>query len=233
MEIQGIGIQLRVLVCDSTAYTDILLGHDAMLALGMWQDYTNERLYIKQTTVSFQANTEITILPGKEAIFPLTLVITHDAFQLNFNLTGHVSFWITPEVSYLPYKLKFTEIQNSQVIINLYNNTSNVIQFSRTSNLMYLDIQLIGKKNEHINGQAIYSGMTNLSHAQYNKQWPLHSAINERTFAVEFHISPDGHLWLVFLDKPMLIQKPIKIPLMLFHGLNLMILIEICLIWTF
>ena len=30
-----IGIQMRVLVCDSTAYTDILLGHDAMLTLGM------------------------------------------------------------------------------------------------------------------------------------------------------------------------------------------------------
>ena len=68
-EIQGIGIQLRVLVCDSTAYTDILLGHDAMLALGMWQDYTNEKLYIKQTAVPFWANTEITILPGKKLCF--------------------------------------------------------------------------------------------------------------------------------------------------------------------
>ena len=50
LEIQGIGIELSVLVCNSTAYTDISLGHDAMLALGMWQDYTNERMYIKQTT---------------------------------------------------------------------------------------------------------------------------------------------------------------------------------------
>ena len=39
LEIQNIGIQLRLLVCNSAAYTDILLGHDAMLALGMWQDY--------------------------------------------------------------------------------------------------------------------------------------------------------------------------------------------------
>ena len=39
LEIQNIGIQLRLLVCNSAAYTDILLGHDVMLALGMWQDY--------------------------------------------------------------------------------------------------------------------------------------------------------------------------------------------------
>ena len=65
-------------------------------------------------------------------MFPLTLVITPDAFQLNFNLIGHVPVWITPEVSYLPYKLKFPEIQDSQVIINLYSNTSTVIQFSKT-----------------------------------------------------------------------------------------------------
>ena len=86
LEIQGIGVQLRVLECDSAAYTDILLGHDAMLTLGMWQDNTSERLYIKQTIVPFQTKSEITILPGKKVIFPLTLVITPDTFQLNFNL---------------------------------------------------------------------------------------------------------------------------------------------------
>ena len=55
LEIQNIGIQLRLLVCNSTAYTDILLGHDAMLALGMWQDYPQEKLYIKQTAIPFRA----------------------------------------------------------------------------------------------------------------------------------------------------------------------------------
>ena len=46
LEIQHIGIQLRLLVCDSVTYTNILLGHDAMLALGMWQDYPREKIYI-------------------------------------------------------------------------------------------------------------------------------------------------------------------------------------------
>ena len=51
---------------------------------------------------------------------------------------------------------------------------------------------------------------TNLSHTQYNKHRPLQSAIDERAFADEAHIAPDNHPWLVFLDKPMLIDKPIK-----------------------
>ena len=42
LEIQNIRIQLRLLVCNSATYTDILLGHDTMLALGMWQDYPRE-----------------------------------------------------------------------------------------------------------------------------------------------------------------------------------------------
>ena len=54
---------------------------------------------------------------------------------------------------------------------------------------MYLDIRLIGKENEHINNQVIYSGVTNLSHFQYNKHEPLQSAIDERAFADESHIA--------------------------------------------
>ena len=127
----------------------------------------------------------------------------------------------------------FPEIQDCQVVINLYNNTSNVIQFPRTFNFIYLDIWLIGKENLNINDQAIYSGMTNLSHTQYNKHGPLQSAIDERALVDKSHITPDDHPWLVFLDKSLLIEKPFKIPLILFRGLNLMILVEICLIWKF
>ena len=62
-----------------------------------------------------------------------------------------------------------------------------------TFNFMYLDIQMIGNENEHINNQAIYSGVTNLSHSQYNNYGPLQSAIDERAFADESHITPDDH----------------------------------------
>ena len=135
LEIQGIGLHLRILFSDSSVYTDILPGHDAMLALGMWKDYTNEKLYVRPTTVPFRANTEITVLPEKKTVFPLTLVVSPNPFQLNFNITSHIPGWITSEVNYLPYKLKFPEIQDNQVIIHLFNNSSTVIQFSKTFNL--------------------------------------------------------------------------------------------------
>ena len=72
---------------------------------------------------------------------------------------------------------------------------------------MYLDIRLLGKEHEHINDQAIYSRVTNLSHFSCNKHDSLQSAIKERAFADESHIAPDDHPWLVFLDKPMPIYK--------------------------
>ena len=81
LEIQNIGIQIRLLVCNSAAYTDILLGHDAMLALGMWQDYPREKLYIKQTTVPFRSSKAISIPPGKKMTFPLTLALTSDSYK--------------------------------------------------------------------------------------------------------------------------------------------------------
>ena len=131
-------------MCDSAAYTDILLGYDAMLALGMWQDYTNEKLYIKQTSVPLTANTEIKIPPGKKAVFPLT----PNSYSLNFNILGHIPVWIAPKLTYLPYKLKFPEIQDSQVIINVYNNTSTLLQFDKQFTYMYLDVRFLGKENE-------------------------------------------------------------------------------------
>ena len=81
-----------------------------MLALGMWQDYPRERLYIKQTTVPFRSNKAISIPPGKKTTFPLTLALTLDSYKLNYNLTGHIPVWLTPEATYLPYTLIFPEL---------------------------------------------------------------------------------------------------------------------------
>ena len=107
LEIQNIGIQLRLLVCNSAAYIDILLGHDAMLALGMWQDYPWEALYIKQTTIPFSTNKQILIPPGKKTTFPITLTLMPDSYKLKYNITGNIPVWITPEATYLPYTLIF------------------------------------------------------------------------------------------------------------------------------
>ena len=79
LEIQNIRIQLRLLVCNLAAYTDILLGHEVMLALVMWQDYPWEKLYIKQTIVLFRANKQISIPPGKKTTFLITLALTQDS----------------------------------------------------------------------------------------------------------------------------------------------------------
>ena len=124
LEIQNIGIQLRLLVCNSTAYTDILLGHDAMLALGMWQDYPQEKLYIKQTAIPFRAipfNKQISILPGKKTTFPITLALTPDSYQLKYNIIGHIPIQITPKATHLPYTLVFPEVLDSQIIMMITN----------------------------------------------------------------------------------------------------------------
>ena len=70
------------------------------------------------------ANTEIIIPPGKKAIFPETLTLTPDSYQLKYNITGYIPVGITPETTYLPHTLIFPEIQDGQIIINLHNKTT-------------------------------------------------------------------------------------------------------------
>ena len=131
LEIQNIGIQLRLLVCNSAAHMDILLGHDAMLALGMWQDYPIEKLYIKQTAIPFRANKQILIPTGKKTTFPTTLALTPDSYQLKYNIIGHIPIWITSEATYPPYTLIFPEILDSQIIITKTNQTTLPIQLPK------------------------------------------------------------------------------------------------------
>ena len=203
LEIQNIGIQLRLLVCNSAAYTDILLGHDAMLALGMWQDYPQEKLYIKQTAILFRANKQISIPPGKKTTFPITLALTSDSYQLKHNITGHIPVWITPEATYLPYTLIFSEILDSQIIITITNQTTSPIQLPITFNYMYLDMRLISKSNQNINDQADYTTLNSLLHSDKTTKGPIVCALDTRPFADESHIDPDDHPHLVFLEKPL------------------------------
>ena len=203
LEIQNIGLQLRLLECNSAAYTDILLGHDAMLTLGMWQDYPWEKLYIKQTAILFRANKQISIPPRKKTTFPITLALTPDSYQLKYNITGHIPIWITPEATYLPYTLIFPEILESQIIIMITNQTTPPIQLPKTFNYMYLDMRLISKTHQNIDDQADYMTLNSLLHSDKTTKGPIISALDTRPFADESHIDPEEHPHLVFLEKPL------------------------------
>ena len=111
------------------------------------------------------------IPPGKKTTFPLTLALTSDSYRLDFNLTGHIPVWLTPEITYLPYTLIFPELLASQVIITITNQTTTLIQLPKTFNYMYLDIRLISKATENINDQADYTTLNLLQHndAYYKK----------------------------------------------------------------
>ena len=44
-------IQLKLLVCDTQAQTGMLLSKMALEQLQTWQDYSNNTLYVKQTSM--------------------------------------------------------------------------------------------------------------------------------------------------------------------------------------
>ena len=68
VNIQGCLIQLKVLVCDKQARTDILLSRMALEQLQTWQDYGSNTMYIKQTAVPLFATQKHEILPGCKVV---------------------------------------------------------------------------------------------------------------------------------------------------------------------
>ena len=49
LNVQGCMVQFKLLMCDTEAYTGILLSKMALEQLQTWQDYSTNTLYIKQT----------------------------------------------------------------------------------------------------------------------------------------------------------------------------------------
>ena len=139
--------------------------------------------------------------------FPITLAQTSDSYKLNYNLTGHISIWLTPEATYLPYTLIFPELLDSQIIITITNQTTTPIQLPKTFNYMYLDIRLISKSTQNINDQADFTTLNSLLHNDTTPKGPIISALDLRSFADESHIDNDDYPCLVFLDKPLKIPQ--------------------------
>ena len=63
LNIQGCFIQFKLLVCDTSAETGILLSKMALEQLQTWQDYSTNTLYIKQTAIPLHAIQDIELLP--------------------------------------------------------------------------------------------------------------------------------------------------------------------------
>ena len=65
---------------------------------------------------------------------------------------------------------------------------------------MYLDMRLVSKSHQNIDGQADYTTLNSLSHVAKTTKGPIISTLDTRSFADESHIDPDDHLCLVFLE---------------------------------
>ena len=71
LNVQGCMLQFKLLVCDTQAQTGILLSKMALEQLQMWQDYSTNTLYIKQTAIPLHANQNIELLPNRKTVVKL------------------------------------------------------------------------------------------------------------------------------------------------------------------
>ena len=66
-------IQIKVLVYDWECPHDILIGRTSLAYLSAWQDYTANKLYIKQISIQIMAKNDVRILPGCTGIVSAAL----------------------------------------------------------------------------------------------------------------------------------------------------------------
>ena len=92
---------------------------------------------------------------------------------------------------------------DSQIIITITNQTTSPIQLPKTFNYIYLDVWLISKITQNINNQADFTTLNFLLHNENTNRGPISSAMDLRSFADEFHIDPDDHPHLAFLENPL------------------------------
>ena len=94
VQIQGIILQLKLLICDTQAYTGILLSKMALEQLEAWQDYSTNTIFIKQTSIPLFAIDDVELLPGRQTNVRTVLDRHYTEQYMNKNIQWSGIVWV-------------------------------------------------------------------------------------------------------------------------------------------
>ena len=94
VQIQGIILQLKLLICDTQADTGILLSKMALEQLEAWQDYSTNTIFIKQTSIPLFAIDDVELLPGRQTNVRAVLDRHYTEQYMDKNIQGSGIVWV-------------------------------------------------------------------------------------------------------------------------------------------
>ena len=124
LNIQGVLIQLRLLVCDSQVPAAVLLSRSAMVQLQITHNYNTSEIYIPYQSINVR-------LTNKVLIPPNTKVRCHgrlDRFEKDgqpCHISGRAIFWAYISSRYKPYIPLLVDIHQHTIVFTVYNRGRN------------------------------------------------------------------------------------------------------------
>ena len=124
LNIQGVLIQLRLLVCDSQVPAAVLLSRSAMVQLQIIHNYNTSEIYIPYQSINVKLSNKILIPPNTKARCHGKL----DHFEKDgqpCHISGCAIFWAHIPGRYKPHVPLLVDIHQHTIVFTVYNRSKN------------------------------------------------------------------------------------------------------------
>ena len=140
LEIQGVMIQLRCIVCESTANHGLLISRLALDQLQAIQLYDKNQLLIKMNAIPIVATQGLSLAPNKRQTIMAQLEAT-DKNLLRRPIQGKAISWITTNRKGFPLIPVLTEYHNNTTAIAFKKNSEFLQSIKKGQTIGFLDIR--------------------------------------------------------------------------------------------
>ena len=140
LEIQGIHMQLRCIVCDSTAGHGLLISRMSLDQMQVIQLYDKHQVLVKMNAIPLIATKGATISLNQRTVIPAELQVTDPKLRMK-PIQGDAITWITTNKEGFPFVPVVSEYTANKTAISFKNN-SEVTQSLRKGQIIgYLDLR--------------------------------------------------------------------------------------------
>ena len=122
LEIQGIALQLRCIICDSTAGHGLLLSRLALDQLQALQHYDKNQILIKMNAIPIRATQGFNLAPNMKQSITAKLEVTDKTLERR-PVQGNAIAWITTNREGFPFIPVVSSFHKNQTVIGFKNNS--------------------------------------------------------------------------------------------------------------
>ena len=124
LNIQGVLIQLRLLVCDSQVPAAVLLSRSAMVQLQITHNYNTSEIYIPYQSIDVRLANKVIIPPNTKVRCHGRLARFEKDGQA-CRISGRAIFWACIPSKYRPYIPLLVDIHQHTIVFTVYNRGKN------------------------------------------------------------------------------------------------------------